>query len=130
MSCLFDSFERCLQQIGIHETSYNLRQKICSYLATNPVLMDDIRADTIISWDSNLNLEQYVNRMRLPSSWGGAVEIRCFVNLFCINVEVLNIRPVNQSRITMCQIIEFIRPDAENKIKVSWNGYHYEPLIN
>ena len=128
MSCLFNSFEACLKLYSISDSSNTMRQKICDYLLTNPILMDDINAETIISWDSNLSLKDYVQRMRLTSTWGGALEIRCFVNLYDFDVEVVNIRNLNLQNITLKQIIEFVKPNTKGKIRITWSGNHYEPL--
>jgi hypothetical protein len=130
MSCLFNSFST-FKSIVKGDDSFTIRQKICDYLATNPILFDDIKSDTIIEWETNTNLESYIKHMRNTSTWGGAIEIKCFCEIYDCNVEVMNIR--NEGFITMIsRNILFQKSGTESKevplVRISWNGGHYEPL--
>jgi len=77
MSCLFNSLS-CF----VDEDPRQLRNKICDYLQENNELMDDMDVDTIIRYDSGKSLSEYVNHMRETTTWGGAIEIRAFCNLY------------------------------------------------
>ncbi len=112
------------------DTSLTIRNKICDYLLTNPILFDEIDAKTVIEWESNTDLNSYVNRMRSTSTWGGATEIKCFCEIYKCDVEVFNIR--NHGNITLLtKSISFQTSQQQENTKiarVSWNGGHYEPL--
>ena len=117
MSCLFNSLSAF-----VPEPPQTIRQKICDFLATDPGLYDDLSASTAILIESGLPLAPYIARMRSPSTWGGAIEIRSFVLLWNHSVKVWDIR---QRR-----WIEFptSKGGIENPYAVSWTGGHYEPM--
>lgn len=121
MSCLFDSLSTFLP----NHSSENVRNIICDYLIQNPTLIDNIKADEIINYDSNITLERYVERMRLSNTWGGSIEIKSFCNIFNVNVIVVNIRDNNEK-------IEFLSSNDECKryIEITWSGGHFESLKN
>ena len=133
MSCLFNSLS-----FFSPDDSYTLIMKPCDYLASNPILMDDMNAELVVLFDSGLLLSEYVNRMRSTSTWGGAIEIKAFCNMFGKNVFVRNIRDRAGAGAgdRNKNIIEFISPgihinnvgcDADN-FHVTWSGGHYEPV--
>lgn len=130
MSCLFNSLDKCLKRLPSEvlfkdDDSSKIRHRICDYLETNPVLFDDIKTEEIIQWDiPTYILSTYVNRMRSTSTWGGAIEIRAFVKLYEVDVEVINIRDF-----TSKSNIEFVNEYNKYKVKITWNGYHYEPIL-
>jgi len=115
MSCLFNSFSAL-----VGASSSEIRAKICDWLAADPMLMDDLSASAVIAIEANgLPLDRYVAQMRSPSTWGGAIEIRAFVQLWK--------RPVKVWAIRHRRWIEF--PCSEGQeCKLSWNGGHYEPM--
>lgn len=127
MSCLFNSLSHF-----IPENSTQLRNKICDYLLTNPVLIDDLSTKDVILFDSGKSLEQYVSHMRKTSTWGGAIEIRAFCNIYGKNVVVRNIRRRENTK------IHFINEVIKDKLNVNgndeatyhitWSGGHYEPV--
>ena len=126
MSCLFNSLS-----YFVSENSSELRQKICDYLETNPNLMDNMKASQVIYFENGQNLKDYINNMRSISTWGGAIEIKCFCNIYNKNVFVRNIRDHTSS------IIEFIiNPKIiknrfncdEKNFHITWSGGHYEPV--
>ena len=119
MSCLFDS----LSKFSSNCSSNELRTIICDYLIQNPTLIDNLKADEIINYDSNMSLEKYIEKMRLSSTWGGSIEIKSFCNIFNINVIVINIRDNNER-------IEFLCNDDNCKryIEITWSGGHFERL--
>jgi len=119
MSCLFHSLSRFVE-----EDSSSLRKKICDYLATNPTLFGDVTASSAMEWDGVRG--DYVQGMRSTSTWGGAIEIKAFCNLYGIKVVVENIRDRNGDT------IEFVpESGTENsrEIRITWSGGHYEPLV-
>lgn len=119
MSCLFDS----LSKFSSNCSSNELRTIICDYLIENPTLIDNLKADEIINYDSNMSLEKYIEKMRLSSTWGGSIEIKSFCNIFNINVIVINIRDNNER-------IEFLscHSNCNQTIEITWSGGHFERL--
>ncbi len=126
MSCLFNSLSK-FTEFTNGNSSYDIRQKICDYLATNPILFDEIKAENVVLWESGMNLSTYIQRMRSTSTWGGATEIKCFCDLYKVNVEVVNIR--NESSFTLLtRNILFEVENSKGLVRISWSGGHYEPL--
>lgn len=119
MSCLFRSLAFFLKNINTDE----LREIITDYISKDPVLIEpNIKLSTLLSLD-NKRLNDYTESMSRSSTWGGAIEIKTFCEIFKIKVYVL---VIEEGR-----YIEFIPSREENNgniIKISWNGYHYEPL--
>jgi hypothetical protein len=111
-----------------------IRNKICDYLASDPELMEGMKASEIIYFESNLPLEPslpellsrslnlYILRMRSPTSWGGAIEINCATKIFNYNFEVINIRSHPHTT------IKFEHNGNTNIGKMTWSGGHYEPV--
>jgi len=83
MSCLFNSLQHF-----IGEDSYTIRQKICDYLQENKPIISDLDTNTVISFEQ-LN---YIKKMRLPSTWGGAIEIQVACNIWQLRIIVKNYR--------------------------------------
>ena len=82
--------------------------------------MEDLSASVVIQIESRQALEPYVARMRSASTWGGAIEIRAFVQLWK--------RPVKVWAIRGRRWIEFPCSDGGPECKLSWTGGHYEPM--
>jgi hypothetical protein len=129
MSCLFNSLSRFTP--GVNSTQ--LRQKICDHLTldslgqtnipgTCSIDSIDIKPSDVAKLEG-MTLEQYISKMRLNSTWGGALEIASFIRLFNIDVEVVNIRDKNKKN------IEFVVSGNTKKVQISWNGGHYEPIL-
>ena len=114
MSCLFNSLSHFYR-----EDPQVIRNKICDYLATNPALFEDMDATSAIVAESGLTLERYVARMRSPSTWGGAIEIRAAVQMWQ--------RPVRVWAIRYGRWIEFPWTTGE-LCSLSWSGGHYTPM--
>lgn len=118
MSCLFDSLSSFLPNVSSNE----LRQIIVDYLQTNPVLMaPKVKASDIVRLETNeVHFRGYLDRMRRHETWGGALEIRSFVELFHMRVRVF----VVSNR----KWIEFV-PQGITKgiITLHWTGSHYTP---
>lgn len=117
MSCLFNSLSHFTR-----EAPQAIRGRICDYLAGDPALVDDMSASLVIALESGKDLGGYVAHMRSPSTWGGAIEIRAFVQLWR--------RPVRVWVIRTRRWIEFPCSDAGAgaECKLSWTGGHYEPM--
>ena len=114
MSCLFNSFSKI-----VGEDSPSIRARICDWLATDPALMEDLSASTVALVESGKPLDTYVMQMRHMNTWGGAIEIRAFVQLWK--------RPVKVWAIRQRRWIEF--PCAEGEeCRISWTGGHYEAM--
>jgi hypothetical protein len=114
MSCLFESLSKFVSNMDADK----LRALICHYLTNNPVIFDNIKVDEITNWESDMTLSKYVNRMKRSSTWGGGLEIRCFCNIYNVDV-VVHYRGKK---------IEFI-PEKQTKyvIHLDYTGNHYEP---
>ena len=117
MSCLFRSLSFYLT--GIDESG--LRTQICNYLENNPPLMDDLRIEDILKTEGG-DLNRYVQAMRNEATWGGAIEIKAFCELFQVGVEVL----VRQTG----KYIVFHPKEARTTplfVRIEWMGNHFEP---
>lgn len=114
MSCLFDSLSYFL-----HYDSNSIRQVICNYLQDNQPIIDGLETKFILDLDDS----NYVNNMRKMSQWGGAIEIQAACNIFNAKITVYKI-------IGKHSVIEFlpINNDYRRDMKITWNGYHYEPV--
>ena len=89
---------------------------MCDYLQNNPTLFDEIKASDWIFWENNTNLHNYVNNMRHPYTWGGAIEIKCFCNIYTVQV---NVHFQNK-------IISFYPNNTPTKIiNINYTGNHF-----
>jgi hypothetical protein len=136
MSCLFHSLSAFIQ--GTDATS--LRHILADYLEKNPVLYDNEKISDIVQWeDGRPTLEQYVAKMRLQSTWGGAIEIKAFCDLFRASVSVLVLRdgktvefkpsPSGTSALTGATAPTRASTSEPLQFVISWNGFHYEPVF-
>lgn len=123
MSCLFRSLSYFIKDMD--ETK--LRAMIVQHMKTDPVLFDDsLKLSEILKISQLGELSHYCQQMSLPSTWGGAIEIRVFCDLFHASVHV--------HVLSSGKIIEFIPFTAPQQctllknLHITWNGSHYEPL--
>jgi hypothetical protein len=81
--------------------------------------LDGLETRVILEYEG----PNYVQGMRLPATWGGAIEIQAACNLWGYRIVVLN------RRSETCTEIEFLPVSAEptRTIHLSWTGGHYEP---
>ena len=119
MSCLFNTLSRF-----IDIDSPSLRHNICNYLQNNPKLYDDIKAEDAIMWSNEgyQNIHDYISAMRSSSTWGGAIEIKCFCNMYNMKVVVHGQRNTIKN-----EVVEFL-PEittTTTEIHINWNGGHY-----
>lgn len=122
MSCLFDS----LSAFTPNFSSRELRLRIVEYLKTNPRnMMDDVETTfaDIMAWMQE-DVDKYCESMSNDATWGGAIEIRAFVNLFRTNVTVHTTHPQAPKR-----TIEFkCSVSTPNAVNILWTGNHFVPL--
>jgi hypothetical protein len=89
---------------------------------TNPSILDDLSLKDVLSYDG-IGSEEYVSNMRNSSTWGGAIEIKAFCELYRIAVEV---------RVRSTQKTIFFQPSrlatVPSRIRIEWQGCHYEPI--
>lgn len=116
MSCLFDSLSTFVNQ-----SSYALRQKICDYIQSNNEIMKDVSNADLINWTSNTNIDEYISTMRSPATWGGAIEIKAFCDIFTTNVRVRSL-PNGRVIEIMC------KDNTINWVNLIWTGGHYTPV--
>ena len=99
-----------------------MRALLCQYLSKDPDLGSG-RASQVVPWETGRSLQQYVQRMQHASSWGGAIEIKAYCDLFGMNVKVYSMPNRNS--------IEFLTNKNTNDagwIAIYWTGGHYEPI--
>lgn len=118
MSCLFDSLAKFIPDDRVDGRV--LRDVICEFLKTNPLLIDGMNADIVIKEENGMELEAYIANMRNQGTYGGAIEIRCFTKIFKINVLVES-QPNGKN-------IEFIENSKFLWAVLNWNGGHYEAV--
>jgi len=85
--------------------------------------MNDATFEEIMKWEESDN-GGYLQSMDLESTWGGAIEIKAFVNLFNVNVFV-HIPHVKN-------IVEFVRDEQRKDdfptVHILWTGNHFVSL--
>ena len=112
MSCLFKALSNFTA-----DNPEELRSKICDFLAQNPILFADIKVDNIVKWEKDIELCNYITNMRSNETWGGAIEIKSFCEIYKIHV---NVHLINN------KIINFIPlDDPIGIINITWNGNHF-----
>lgn len=120
MSCLF----RALGYF-IKENEQILRQRICNYLQLNKTLAH-LDASTFVQWDTQMAIDDYVRCMRQDHTWGGAIEIQAFCELYGLPITCVDQRtgkkfqyvPLKENR------------QGTDRITLLWQGAnHYEPLV-
>ena len=116
MSCLFNTLCKFVDLNG-----KQLRENICSYMRNNPIIIDEIKIEQFVEGhDEFNNIEEYVDKMKNTSTWGGAIEIKLFCNMYNKSVLVHNTQDNKD--------IEFLPYGKYSKndiIKINWNGGHY-----
>jgi hypothetical protein len=122
MSCLFDSLASYFTKID----GAQLRQLICTYLQTNPSLYQEIDTEKAVLWETKNDLNQYIRQMRQSSTWGGAIEIMGFCNLFRLNVTVHLIISSKNKCITFTPTSRS-GSSSNGTIHITWTGNHYQP---
>lgn len=121
MSCLFESLSKFII-FNKNQLEHNqLREQICKYLNTNPKLYDE-NANKIVSFTYNISLNDYVSEMNKQNTWGSAIEIKSFCNIY--NIIVIVEHNNNQ--------IKFLPSNNNQKplyvITIGYTGNHYFPI--
>ena len=84
MSCLFVSFSGVLNKP--HE---DLRTQVCDFIElNNPAVFDNFSLKEWVFVDSGLDVHKYAERMRMTSTWGGAIELFCLAVLHNLSIFV------------------------------------------
>ena len=121
MSCLFNSLEYFL-----NIASKDIRSKNCDFLENNNKIFDGIETKDLLELES----DNYVKKMRKNSTWCCAIEIKTVCNIWNLKIIVSNIRRGDK----LNSQIQFIPTNGINKltkkINITWNCFHYEPVIN
>ena len=117
MSCLFNSMNYFFK-----EDSQVIRNKICDYLQQNQPIIDGLDTNFILSMEG----PNYINNMRNPSVWGGAIEIQAACNIWNMSVIVHDIRNKRKDKINFIPI----NGNINKSLNVTWSGGHYEPIRN
>jgi hypothetical protein len=123
MSCLFQSLAYFVKYNGNGVSDNEMRSIICDYLRSNPDILGDTKVSDITNWESGKTLEDYVSNMENTSSWGTALEIKAFCDIFGVKVNV------------HCdeRVIEFL-PTKNNlhaEINIKYiNRNHYIPILD
>jgi hypothetical protein len=124
MSCLFQS----LSSYVSHQDYSKLRQDICDFLETNPTILDDMPLDKMVELDG-VSIQDYIKHMRSNATWGGAIEIKSFCEMYQVNVLVLNIRNNQTDMETTTKEIKFLSSvPSQRWVSITWNGGHFEPI--
>ena len=116
MSCLFDSLSFA---VGINPL--NLRLIICNYLENNPALVDDLKLSAILKATESLSLTEYTRKMSNESTWGSALELKSFCDIFSMSVQV-HVTYTGQEFTIVCS-----NPKPRKLVHIYYNGSHYEP---
>lgn len=121
MSCLFRSLSAFVNMVSEDE----LRQIICNYLEQNPKIMDDLSLKDILNIDG-MDTADYVRSMRHNSTWGSALEIKAFCNIYNVGVVV---RIVQNGRDVVFKPSSMEEATCLNAVMIEWTGNHYEPVF-
>ena len=84
--------------------------------------MEGVDAETVIQWESEKKMDDYVKAMRSTSTWGGAVELSAFT-LMTGNAVVVH-------DLSTGKMIEFLPRHRRRRhtLHISWTGNHFEPV--
>ena len=119
-NCLFHSLA-----YGIGNISYNqLKKKIINWIKNNKNNnISGIPLKNWIMWETNLNIENYCNRLE-NGMWGGAIEI-----LICSQIENINIYVFEKKNKFFNNISSFEVEHPHKKIALLYYGrVHYDYL--
>jgi hypothetical protein len=119
MSCLFNSLSHFIPQTDPQA----IRQRICDYLQANSPIIDGMNTHDVLQLDSSS--DQYIDAMRSPSTWGGAIEIQAACNIWNARIMVHDIRTGHGQTIEFLPV-STILPDKT--FELEWSGGHYEPI--
>ena len=126
MSCLFNSLSHFIPQTD----PQTIRQRICDYLQANSPIIDGMDTHEVLQLDSPNSSEpdQYIGAMRIPSTWGGAIEIQAACNIWSVRIIVHDIRGGGQGQgHTLIEFLPVATVAIDKTFELEWSGGHYEP---
>ena len=110
MSCLFRSIAHFFPEF----TAGSLRQRVCDALSRNPYVFND---------ELRVVDDAYIERMRKPTTFGGAIEIKACCELLLVSIVVVNDRDHTSD------IVFAPAGVAARTIRIRWSGNHYVPVV-
>ena len=114
-SCLFSSIGYLIDNKNFNETTkLQYRQLLANYLEAS----SNIDAVTL----GTNSKEEYIESIQNPSTWGGAIELKLFSEMFQIEIASID---VQSNR------VDIFGQDTNypQRIFVVYNGVHYDPLV-
>lgn len=112
-SCLFSSIGYLLDNDQFSETTkLQYRQILATYIQDN----------TFDAGLFEIPKEDYVQNIINPSTWGGAIELKIFSDIYQIEIASIDV---------MTNRVDIFGQGKEykNRIYVLYNGVHYDPLV-
>ncbi len=112
-SCLFSSIGYLLDNDQFSETTkLQYRQILATYI------QDNIFEAGLFE----ISKEDYVQNIVNPSTWGGAIELKIFSDIYQIEIASIDV---------MTNRVDIFGQDKnyKNRIYVLYNGVHYDPLV-
>jgi len=112
-SCLFSSIGYLIDNKNFSETTrLQYRQLLANYL-------EGITIDAVTL---GMSKEEYIESIQNPSTWGGAIELKLFSEMFQIEIASID---VQSNR------VDIFGQDKNypQRIYVLYNGVHYDPLV-
>lgn len=112
-SCLFSSIGYLIDNKNFNETTrLQYRQLLANYL-------EGITIDAVTL---GMSKEEYIESIQNPSTWGGAIELKLFSEMFQIEIASID---VQSNR------VDIFGQDKNypQRIYVLYNGVHYDPLV-
>ena len=121
MSCLFVGIAKFVG--GSHA---DVRRAVCDYMERN--LHEDRQGIPIrkwIEWQAEPGgVHAYIQRMRCPSRWGGAMELAVATMVYQADITV-----VNGSGSVVAEFKWKERCSARRHMRLAWTGAHFEALV-
>jgi hypothetical protein len=118
MSCLFNSLGHLLGEL-----TDAVRQRICDNLAANIAIIEGMDTAELLRMEH----PNYIEHMRSPATWGGAIEIQAACSIWNVKIEVENRRSAAPA-----PDIEFVPVGSTTPptrtLRIYWTGGHYEPV--
>ena len=112
-SCLFSSVGYLLDHKNFSETTT---------LQYRQLLSNHLESITIDEATLGMPKKEYIENIQNPSTWGGAIELKLFSDMFQIEIASID---VQSNR------IDIFGQDKNypQRIYVLYNGVHYDPLV-
>ena len=133
-SCLFHSLAFGMRALGRNGEkgvdADGLREAIASFIETNPEAeLGGTPLSDWISWDSQMTVPAYCNRMRRGGEWGGAIELSTFSRLYDVGVHVYEKKGAGEFRLISC--FEACASEGDDAVvRVLYSGrVHYDALV-